>query len=173
MLDFEEIIKQLGPKLSRRAEIMSKGNHTFAEEALQDTFIAAWKNQAQFDGKNVGGWLHTILHNKIVDARRPKRRNSFLHHSIQHLDGDVKEGFESLAVSDPEPEAKNLFEIVTNIINTLPAEYVPILKMRLLDNLPQKEIAARLGMPLGTVMSRGFRIMKTLREQLTKQLATA
>ena len=174
MLDFDKLQKEHGPKLLQKAMTKCHGNFTFAEEAVQETFVAAWKYRESFDGGNVGGWLHTILANKIIDAFRHKRSKSFLHLSIQHDDGgEVKEGFKKLMVEDPEPETKTVFQLVEKIIESLPEDSAPILKMRLLDGMQQKDIAAKLGIPLGTVMSRGFRVMKTLREELSKQMTEA
>lgn len=173
VLDFEAINRELGPKLMRKASAMCRGNYTFAEEAVQEALVAAWKYQASFTGGNVHAWLTTILKNKIVDARRPKRCNSFLHNSINLNDEgvSVKESFKALTYYPPDPHKVDVMEVVAKAIESLPEEYIPICKLRLLDGLQQKEVATKLAMPIGTVQSRMFRIMKTLRERVLSLLA--
>jgi RNA polymerase sigma-70 factor (ECF subfamily) len=129
--------------------------------------VSAWKNQAQFTGGNVHAWLTTILRNKIIDSRRPSRARSFLHHSIQmDDDGSVKEGFKALTYFPPDPHRVNVTEVVKQVIETLPENSRDLLRLRLLEGMAQKDIAKTLNMPIGTVMSRGFRVMKDLREKL-------
>lgn len=170
-IDFEAVTKDLVPKLLRKATALCSNNHTFAEEAVQETLVSAWKHQEQFDGKNLGGWLHTILRNKIIDARRPKRCNSFLHNSIMlDNDGGMMEEHKALTTPAYEPEKMDVAAIVAKTIETLPAQYSEILKLRILDELPQKEVAARLGLPVGTIMSRSFRVMPTLKKRLKDAL---
>lgn len=174
MLDFDVLNREYGDKLLRKASMMCQGNHTFAEEAVQETFTAAWKNQEQFTGGNVHAWLTTILRNKIIDARRPNRRNSFLHNSIQlNDDGGLKEDFKALTFTDPEPGKPDVMEAVEKAIETLPQEYVPICKLRLLEEMQQKEVAEKLNLPLGTVQSRMFRIAPRLRKVVEQFLLMA
>jgi RNA polymerase sigma-70 factor (ECF subfamily) len=172
VLDFELINRELAPKLMRKATAMCSNNHTFAEEAVQETLTSAWKNQAQFTGGNVHAWLTTILRNKIIDAKRPSRAKSFLHHSIQmDEDGTMKEGFKALTFMPVDPDKPDVQAIVKKAIESLPQEYVNICKLRLLEGKEQKEVAALTGMPLGTVQSRMFRIMKTLRDRVLLAMA--
>lgn len=174
-LDFEVLNRELGPKLMRKASAMCRGNYTFAEEAVQEALVAAWKYQASFTGGNVHAWLTTILKNKIVDARRPKRCNSFLHNSINLNDEgvSVKESFKALTYYPPDPHKVDVAEVVAKAIDTLPADYAKLCRMRLLEGLQLKEVAEKLDMPIGTVLSRMFRTMNTLRKTIKKMLAEA
>jgi RNA polymerase sigma-70 factor (ECF subfamily) len=173
-LDFEAINKEYSEKLFRKASMMCQGNHTFAEEAVQQTLVAAWKHQDQFDGKNIGGWLSTILRNKVIDARRPNRTASFMHNGINiDEDGAMKESYKALTVQAADPEPVNVFELVTKAIESLPKEYVGICKMRLLDEMTQKDVSKALNVPVGTIMSRMFRILPTLRTRVKVALAKA
>ena len=58
-----------------------------AEDALQDTFLAALRAYPGFDGSNPRAWLLTIARNKAIDERRRKRPEPFA-----DVDGIVARG---------------------------------------------------------------------------------
>ena len=173
MIDFDVVVREHGPKLLRKAVAQCSGNYTFAEDALQETFTAAWKYQDSFDGGNLGGWLHRILGNKIIDARRSKRKTSFLHLSLDgensRFNGPVKEEF--LAYTPPDPDEVNVTDVVAKAIESLPKDYADICRLRFLEEMPLKDIAVKLEIPIGTVLSRMFRVKGQLRKNLKKALA--
>jgi RNA polymerase sigma-70 factor (ECF subfamily) len=50
------------------------GNPFDADDLAQDTFVAAYKSFARFDGKNPKGWLVRIASNKCLDfLKKPAR----------------------------------------------------------------------------------------------------
>jgi RNA polymerase sigma-70 factor, ECF subfamily len=53
-------------------------------------------------------------------------------------------------------------------LEQIPADYALVLRMRFLDEMPQKRISAFLGVPVSTVKWRVHQGKKLLREELTK-----
>lgn len=49
------------------------GNHTDADEVLQETFLRAWKARRSFHPDNALGWLHTIARNACIDRIRRRK----------------------------------------------------------------------------------------------------
>ena len=67
-------VEKYGDYLFRYA-LMRLRNKGAAEDAVQETFLAAIKNIRQFDGRvDVKYWLRGILKNKIVDTIRKSVR---------------------------------------------------------------------------------------------------
>lgn len=49
------------------------GNHADADEALQETFLRAWRARDRFDGRHPLAWLMTIARNTSLDILRRRR----------------------------------------------------------------------------------------------------
>lgn len=68
-----------------RYALMRLKDPTVAEDAVQDTFLAALKNIHQFDGRvDVKYWLRGILRNKVVDHIRKSVRRKKLQEEEVH-----------------------------------------------------------------------------------------
>ena len=51
------------------------GNYFDSQDLTQDTFLAAYKNFSNFDGKNEKAWLCRIATNKCLDYKRKASNN--------------------------------------------------------------------------------------------------
>jgi RNA polymerase sigma-70 factor (ECF subfamily) len=137
------------------------GDRALSEEATQQTFLKAWRAAESLEeSREMGPWLATIARRVAIDVSR-----SETHRSAAPLD--------SVAPGDPalrsEPEtaagAYDLWE-VRQAVSELPAEEQEIVRLQHFEGLTHTEIAARLGLPAGTVKSRSFRAHKRLAAQL-------
>jgi RNA polymerase sigma-70 factor (ECF subfamily) len=73
--DPAEWVDRYGDALLRIA-IGRVASRELAEDLVQDTLLAAWRHQAQFDGESAfGTWLVAILRRKIVDYYRKLGRS--------------------------------------------------------------------------------------------------
>src|SRR5262245_51231806 len=73
--DPEEWVRSHGGELLRRAVAVVR-DHAVAEDLVQETFLAAWKNRDRFEGRSSEKtWLLRILRNKIADYYRENVRN--------------------------------------------------------------------------------------------------
>jgi RNA polymerase sigma-70 factor (ECF subfamily) len=136
-----------------------------AEELLQDTFVAVWKNAASFAGRSrARAWLFGIARRRA--CKRLRRREP----SLAGLDG-----LEALPASEPEPEAA-LFarldrEALLAAVERLSELHREVLLLAFVHELSYAEIAEILGVPLGTVKSRLNHAKRALRALLIDQAA--
>jgi RNA polymerase sigma-70 factor (ECF subfamily) len=123
------------------------GSRELAEEAAQETFVKAWRAAATFDpARELGPWLATIARRTAIDihrreARRPTER--LVEAVVVELPDGVEDTFDVWAVREA--------------IDQLPPLERDVVRLQHLEGLSQAEIAARLGVPIGTIKSRSFR----------------
>ena len=138
-----------------------RGAHEEAEDALQRVFVAAHRHLC--DGTehvNLKPWLYTIARNRCLSMLRARRETLAL--------DDVREpSVDGLALADEVELGEELKDLLGDIAR-LPDDQARILRMRFHEGLSQTEIAARTGIPLGTVktyMVRGLRRLRELMEE--------
>ena len=134
------------------------GNRQDAEDAVQDAFVDAYRALARFDEeRRFYPWFYAILRNRCLKLMASRRR-----HETDALD-DVgmltREGAASVEDVVALEEA----------LKKMPSESREVLMLRHLDGLSYKELAERLGIPIGTVMSRLFRARTDLRAVVAKR----
>ncbi len=146
---------------------------TAAEDVVQEAFLRAFRGFASFRGEAPRAWLLTIV------------RNTFLTHAAAGRAGAaVIVGEAALAdpraleaVADPDAETAEQALIrrreaatVRETIEALPEPFRETLVLREMEKLSYKEIAALIGAPIGTVMSRLARARAMLAELLLPRL---
>jgi len=146
-------------------------NPSAAEDLVQDTYLKAFRARASFrPGTNLKAWLFTILHNTWRNRRRDRARDRV------DVDSDAVErvaehGQDSLSASSDTPEAALLREVLSEDLRTalegMPEAFREAVWLRDVEDLTYQEIAAVLGVPVGTVMSRLSRGRRYLHEALT------
>jgi RNA polymerase sigma factor (sigma-70 family) len=139
------------------------GHDIAAEDVVQDVFLEVWRRAERFDPArgSVSTWLLTLTHHKAVDAVRrdvPARRNSRL--VDDERDGARGPGADQAALASV--AAGDL----RGALARLPLPVRQTLALAYYGGYTQSEVAAILGIPLGTVKSRTATAMTTLREQL-------
>ena len=143
-----------------------------AEDLVQDTYLKAFRSAHQFQaGTNLKAWLFTILHNTFRNIRRHDGRNPV------DLDSDAVEQ----AVDDA-PGAQSPEQILTRAtldadlqaaLDALPEAFRQAVWLRDVEELSYAEMAAVLGVPIGTVMSRISRGRRALSKGLQSRRAAA
>jgi RNA polymerase sigma-70 factor (ECF subfamily) len=134
------------------------GNAHDAEDLVQETFLRAHRAFDRFaPGSNARAWLHTILHRVRTDAfRRTKRRPETV-----ELTG------EGPATPPPQDALASGREELERALQGLPDAFRVAVVLRDVQELSYAEIAAALGIPVGTVMSRIHRGRSLLRAALS------
>jgi RNA polymerase sigma factor (sigma-70 family) len=132
-----------------------------AEDAVQDGFLAAWRNADRFmpERARASTWLLTFVHRRAVDlVRREERRRA---------DALPAEGVTS-ATESAESDAWLRFERerVQAALRQLPDQQREALELAYYGGFTQSELAERLGQPVGTIKSRMFAGLARLRELL-------
>jgi len=135
----------------------SVGDST-AADITQEVFIAAWRNRHRFDPERGGlaPWLTGICRNKIIDHFRATGRE----------DRRVDRVKENRPATATELEDVSLRMLLVDAIDTLPPRARDMVTMAFFDDLTHVEIAARTGVPLGTVKSDIRRSLERLRHRL-------
>lgn len=123
-----------------------------AEEATQDAFISLWRRAASFDGDRASlrTWLFALVRYRSIDARR-RETHRVLH---QELTQDAAERIEAPERTEERVLASDADDRVRRLIAELPPAQREVLDLAYLAGYTQNEIAARVGIPLGTVKGR-------------------
>jgi RNA polymerase sigma-70 factor (ECF subfamily) len=125
------------------------------EEALQDTFLKAWRSLDRFRGDSaLFTWLYRIAVNEAL--QRLRRRQD----EVRELD-EIADPTETVELPDLE-----LRSFLAARINALPFEYRSALALRDLEGLSNKEVADALGISLAAAKSRVHRARMQLRGEL-------
>lgn len=156
--EFRVIIDLHNSRLFKRA-LYTTHNPALAEEAVQETFIRAWKRIRSFKpGSNIGAWLSRILVNYLIDEHRKRRvETAPLEAAIGLSDGSGSA--ESAVILDD--ELKQLLRLIAELQID---QRIPVV-MRYSEGFSLAQIAETTGWKLGTVKSRLNRAMKQLNKQ--------
>ncbi len=136
-----------------------------AEELLQDTLVAAWTSAASFAGRSsVRTWLFGI-------ARRQAHNTLRRHYLPLAAAADADVALDETPDGDPGPEDRALAGAdrsdMIDALSRLSPAHREVLVLALVQGMPQPELAAVLGTPLGTVKSRLHHAKAALRRALT------
>ena len=134
-----------GPGL-RGFAFRSLGDRGLAEDALQETFLRAWRKRDHFDAArgSVRIWLYAIMRNLLVDMARARASRPWTSPAVPDVPAaDELDGLlGSLAVAEA--------------LRRLSPEHRQVIVQNYVTQRPQSEIAEFLGVPVGTVRSRLF-----------------
>lgn len=157
---FGEIVHRYAGELYRFLARFT-GNAAAAEDLMQETFLQVHQSAEKFDqSRRLRPWLFTIAANKARDYLRSQRRRTEV-----SLDADVgNNGEESVTFAeifrgnDALPEEvigrAEQQELVRRAVQELPPALRQVLLLGYFQQLPYKEIAEIVGVPVGTIKSR-------------------
>jgi RNA polymerase sigma-70 factor (ECF subfamily) len=131
-----------------------------AEDAVQEGFMAVWRSAARFvaDRAKASTWILTLIHRRAVDlVRREEPRRAEPLDSAPQPSGDDTEDEVWLRLRRTR---------VQEALARLPEKQREALELAYYGGFTQSELADRLGEPLGTIKSRMFSGLATLRELL-------
>ena len=118
-----------------------------AEELAQEALLSVWRKAHLFDPTKASAatWLFTIARNLRIDAiRREKRPELDPEDFMPEPDTDADEG---LMLAENEGRLRLA-------LKDLPADQIQVVELSFFADKPHSQIAAELGIPLGTVKSR-------------------
>ncbi len=129
-----------------------------AEEAVQETFLRAWRAGERFDPEigSLRTWLFAILRNVVIDLGRARAARP----------GVAKEGAEPAV--EPIEEALLAWQ-VEEAMRRIGDEHRRVLFETYFRGRPYAEVAEELGVPEGTVKSRvyyGLRALRVVLEEI-------
>ena len=133
-----------------------------ANDLLQETSLKALDNEDKYmPDTNFKGWMYTIMRNIFINNyRRIVREQTFVDQTdnLYHLNLPQNSGFAST-------EGTYDLKEMHRIVNSLPRDYKVPFSMHV-SGFKYREIADRLGLPLGTVKSRIFFTRQRLQQEL-------
>ena len=156
----EAILAEHRPVLFRYALLQLKDNE-LADDAVQETLLAAWQASSNFEGKaGLRTWLIGILKHKIADHWRRSSREVVLS-DFDQIDNDTDEADEDeffmsnghwnggpAAWNDPEAALKQqeFWAIYETCQNNLPPKMAQVFMLRELVGLEAEEVCREAGL---------------------------
>jgi RNA polymerase sigma-70 factor (ECF subfamily) len=134
------------------------GNIEDASDAVQDAFLDAFRALKKFDSsQKFYPWLYAILRNRCFKLAESRKR-------------EVKAypGVLMILACPSDKASKAAVELVEQTLLELSARDREILILKHLDGLSYENIALRLDIPAGTVMSRLYYARMKFREKVEK-----
>ena len=158
---WEEIVRLHSARVYRLAYRLT-GNPHDAEDLTQEVFVRVFRSLSSYTPGTFEGWLHRITTNLFLDTARRRQRIRF--------EGLADEMAHRLAGSEPTPaqafDDSHLDDDVQAALKALPPEYRAAVVLCDIEGFSYEEIAATLGVKLGTVRSRIHRGRAQLRSAL-------
>ncbi|QKW11124.1 RNA polymerase sigma factor SigE [Streptomyces sp. NA04227] len=158
---WEEIVSTHSGRVYRLAYRLT-GNQHDAEDLTQEVFVRVFRSLSTYTPGTFEGWLHRITTNLFLDMVRRKQRIRF--------DALGDEAAERLPSREPSPQQvfndTHFDADVQHALDTLAPEFRAAVVLCDIEGLSYEEIAATLGVKLGTVRSRIHRGRSQLRKAL-------
>ncbi len=132
-----------------------------AEEVRQQVLLEVWRRGPTYDPERSSPltWVLLIARSRAADERRRRRPEPVDPTAVAETQGSAGDGFEALL------ERWRL----AALLGRLPEEEAKMLRMRFYEGLSQTEIAARTGIPLGTIKRRMVTGLARLRELIVEE----
>lgn len=134
-----------------------------AEDVVQDVFVTVWRKAAEFDPARASAmaWLGTIARNRALDRVRARRIRA--HEGV--------EAAERVADDAPLPnalaEAGQATARVRDLLDGIDPRHAAAVRATYLDGLTYEALAAREGVPVGTLKTWVRRAVLRLRAEVT------
>jgi len=161
-------------RYSRRAYSLARritGQVAGAEEATQDAFLVLWRGASRFDPEraSLATWLLALVRYRSIDLLRrgmPRAQDRVL------TEG-AAESIEAPERTEDQVIALQEYDQALRLVAELPPEQREVIDLAYFAGYSQTEIAARVGIPLGTVKGRARLGLLKLREAAERELAPA
>jgi RNA polymerase sigma factor (sigma-70 family) len=157
---WDEVVRMHSGRVYRLAYRLT-GNRHDAEDLTQETFVRVFRSLSSYTPGTFEGWLHRITTNLFLDLVRRRARIRF-----EALPDDAER------VQGREPSPAQVYDDthfdadVQAALDALPPDFRAAVVLCDIEGLSYEEIAATLGVKLGTVRSRIHRGRAALRGAL-------
>ncbi|GGL10365.1 RNA polymerase sigma factor SigE [Planomonospora parontospora] len=158
---WDEVVRTHSARVYRLAYRLT-GNVHDAEDLTQEVFVRVFRSLSNYTPGTFEGWLHRITTNLFLDMARRKQRIRF--------EGFADDAAERLRGREPSPaqvyDDTHLDADIQAALDALAPEFRAAVVLCDIEGLSYEEIAATLGVKLGTVRSRIHRGRAQLRDAL-------
>jgi RNA polymerase sigma-70 factor (ECF subfamily) len=164
---FRVLVERHSHALFRLAYRMT-GNEQDAEDLVQETFLRAFKQLKNFDGRAAfGTWLHRICVNRSLDTLRARKTRKEV---SQPLTDDSVNWLDRVAAPQPSPERWTHSGEITGLLEPAlqqlsESERIAFV-LRHYEDQPIEEIARTLGVRTNAAKHSVFRAVQKLRRML-------
>lgn len=133
-----------------------------AEDAIQDVFVEIWRAAARFDAARGSeqAFIVTIARRRLIDRARSERARRASEQPAESAE------LEGIAAEQPPADVGPDAERASRALATLPREQQRVIMLAVIEGFSHAEIAARVGLPLGTVKTYVRRGLIRIRELL-------
>jgi RNA polymerase sigma-70 factor (ECF subfamily) len=162
---WDDVVREHADRVYRLAFRLTGDAHD-AEDLTQETFIRVFRSLASFKPGTFEGWLHRITTNLFLDMvrRRGRLRMEGLPDDTDRLPGGGPDPEQVFSDTHLDPQLQVA-------LDELAPEFRAAVVLCDVEGLSYEEIAATLGVKLGTVRSRIHRGRQALRAALSHQHA--
>lgn len=157
---WDEVVRVHSARVYRLAFRLT-GNRADAEDLTQEVFVRVFRALDNYRPGTFEGWLHRITTNLFLDGARRKARIRF-----EALPDDAERVPGSARSPEQTYDDTNFDGDVQRALDELPPDFRAAVVLCDIEGLSYEEIAATLGIKLGTVRSRIHRGRSLLREAL-------
>jgi RNA polymerase sigma-70 factor (ECF subfamily) len=141
------------------------GRRRAAEEATQDAFLTLWRVAGGHDTSRgtLKTWLLSIVRNRSIDWLRREAR----HDRDIEIDDVRVERLEAADRTDEQVVTGEESRHTRQLLVGLPSEQRQVIELAFFSGLSHTEIAAKVGIPLGTVKGRQRLALTRMHRELT------
>jgi RNA polymerase sigma-70 factor, ECF subfamily len=158
---FEALAGPLVSRLDAAARLILR-DPELARDAVQDGFIRAWRNMpALRDPDRFDAWLRRLVVNSCLDITRRRRRRP-MEIVLSPLDAAYGRDM-AVAIADR--------DLLDGALRHLDPEWRAIVVLHYFLGMPLPDVAASLGIPLGTAKSRLHRSLAVMRTAIATEEA--
>jgi len=158
---WDEIVRAHSARVYRLAYRLT-GNQHDAEDLTQEVFVRVFRSLASYKPGTFEGWLHRITTNLFLDGARRRQRIRF--------EGLGEDAAQRLPGNEASPaqawDETHLDGDIQAALQALPPDYRAAVVLCDIEGFSYEEIAATMGVKLGTVRSRIHRGRAQLRVAL-------
>ncbi len=156
---FGELMRRHEPRIRALLMRLTRGDRVLTEDLTQETFLRAYKGLPRFEGRaRFSTWVHRIAYYAFLNHTNRVPRHASL-----------PEGFENTAeapLGELSSTQSDLRKDIAYALAELPPRYREVLEMHFLRHVPYRDIATRLGLPLGTVKTQLHRAKLMMRTKM-------
>jgi RNA polymerase sigma-70 factor (ECF subfamily) len=142
------------------------------DDLVQDVFLRAWKGLSKFrQSAQFSTWLYRIAFNVASDRRKAlaKMRSRNISVEDDQLENLADDAITRESDSQPSLTQMHYQDLMQRGLAKLSEDHRAVLVLHDLEELPQKDIAEILSIPIGTVKSRLFHARSAIKKFLEAQ----
>ena len=142
--------------------------HADTDDALQNTFINAFKSLPKFRGESgLYTWLYRIATNEALGIRRKQSRRP----ATLNLEEEAQERVMSRLSADPFFDGTAAEKLLYAAIDGLPERQGQVFRLRYFDEMPYREMSELLGLSTGALKASYHHAVKKIEQYVLKHQA--